>query len=137
MKKKLDIDNFIRFYEDFITIPSWTNWTKIKHFNYDKLKEYLEPYFQDSISTTRVDSKYNHCGYGYTFTVKHVPFDIKGKLSKFKGEWVLIFCDTFVNGSWTNYCNEIYLLEKKPSNKKLSLLRKKFKGNFIEKNNEK
>ena len=75
MKKKLDLDNFIRFYEKFITIPSWT---KIKHSIYDKLKEFLEPYFQDSISTTRVNSKYNHCGYGYTFTVKQVSFDIKG-----------------------------------------------------------
>ena len=84
MKKKLDIDNFIRFYKDFISIPSWTNWTKTKHSNYDKLKEFLEPCFQDSISTTRVDSKYNHCDYGYTFTIKHVPFDIKENYQNLK-----------------------------------------------------
>lgn len=129
-KKKLNINIFIKYYENFIKIPTWT---KIKYSNYGEFKNILRPYLQDSISTTRVHSKYNHCGHSKTFTVKQVPFDIKGKLSKYSGEWVLMYCDTYQNGSWTNYCNEIYLLQEKPSSRKISLLRKKFHGKFIEK----
>jgi hypothetical protein len=105
--KYLDLDVFEALFLEFLNMPTWT---QEKYEARDVLYGYLE---SKKVTSIRVKpkSKYNYCTYTHTFTIIRVPLTVRGKLAPFKGELALIRCSSF-KGAWTQYINEVFLLDK-------------------------
>ena len=106
-KKPMNLERFLNLYEDFINLSTWT---KQKHKKFKEVNQFLEKHLAASIRVNP-NSKYNHCSGNHTFTILKVPEDKLGKLCQFRNKWVLIRCDSEGSG-WSQYWNEIYLLDK-------------------------
>lgn len=109
-RKFIDLIRFEELFQEFLSKPTWT---KQKHDARDVFYEYLESMLVTSIRV-KPHSKYNYCNYTHSFTILRVPLSVKGKLYPLRGEVVLIRCSSFA-GAWTQYSNDIYLLEQEPS----------------------
>ena len=106
-RKYIDLGTFEQLFKEFLSIPTWT---KEKYATRDAFYEYLESRMVTSIGIKRY-SKYNYCTYTHSFTILRVPLAVKGKLYPLRGELVLIRCSSFA-GAWTQYVNEVYLLDQ-------------------------
>ena len=106
-RKCIDLETFEQLFKEFLSIPTWT---KKKYAARDAFYEYLESRMITSIRIKRY-SKYNYCTYTHSFTILRVPLAVKGKLYPLRGELVLIRCSSFA-GAWTQYVNEVYLLDQ-------------------------
>jgi len=106
-RKYIDLETFEQLFKEFLSIPTWT---KKKYAARDAFYEYLESRMITSIRIKRY-SKYNYCTYTHSFTILRVPLAVKGKLYPLRGELVLIRCSSFA-GAWTQYVNEVYLLDQ-------------------------
>ncbi len=127
-RSSLNIDKFIELFEGFISIPTWT---KEKRKKYNLLEEFLEPYEVTQIVVGK-SSKNIYCSLTHTFTVIKIPLNTLGKLSKFRGQWVLIKCYSDKRyGNWGNYFNKVYLLTNNFDPDIISLCKKRFKKHFI------
>lgn len=107
-KKPMKLEIFLNLYEDFINLSTWT---KQKHKKFKEVNQFLEKHLAASIRVNP-NSKYNHCSGNHTFTIIKVPKDKLGKLYQFRNNWVLIRCDSYKVDGWSQYWNEIYLLDK-------------------------
>ena len=105
--KYIDLETFEQLFKEFLSIPTWT---KKKYAARDAFYEYLESRMITSIRIKRY-SKYNYCTYTHSFTILRVPLAVKGKLYPLRGELVLIRCSSFA-GAWTQFVNEVYLLDQ-------------------------
>ena len=106
-RKYIDLETFEQLFKEFLSIPTWT---KKKYAARDAFYEYLESKLVTSLRIKRY-SKYNYCTYTHSFTILRVPLAVKGKLYPLRGELVLIRCSSFA-GAWTQYVNEVYLLDQ-------------------------
>lgn len=106
-KKYIDLRIFQELFLGFLGIPTWT---QEKYEARDAFYNYLESKLVTSIRV-KPKSRYNYCTYTHSFRVLRVPKNAKGKLYPLRGELVLIRCSSFA-GAWTQYSNDIYLLEQ-------------------------
>ena len=126
-KKSINLEVFLNLYEKFINIPSWT---KDKHKKFDEVKQYLNKY-KVVVIRVKPHSKYNHCKGNHSFTIINVPYNQLGKLYQFRNKWVLIRCDSYVDGGWSQYYNEVYQLDRPFDLSKTSSIEKRFEYSFI------
>ena len=126
-KKSINLEVFLNLYEKFINIPSWT---KDKHKKFDEVKQYLNKH-QVVLVRVKRHSKYNHCEGNHSFTIIKVPNDQLGNLYRLRNKWVLIRCDSYVQGGWSQYSNEVYHLDRPFDLSKTSSIVKRFKYSFI------
>ena len=106
-RKYIDLGTFEQLFKEFLSIPTWT---KEKYATRDAFYEYLESKIVTSMRIKRY-SKYNYITYTHSFTILRVPLAVKGKLYPLRGELVLIRCSSFA-GAWTQFVNEVYLLDQ-------------------------
>lgn len=126
-RKYIDINKFQRYLQDFLNIPTWT---KSKHNKHKVFSEFLKEHMV-SIISVKQNSKYNHCSKTHSFTIFKVPEDKLGKLFKYRGKWVLIYCNSYGGFGWGSYWNEIYRLKKSFSENELKEIKMKFGSFFV------
>jgi hypothetical protein len=126
-KKSINLEVFLDLYERFTAIATWT---KEKHERFDEVQQYLRKH---KVVTIRVKphSKYNHCEGTHSFTIIRVPNDQLGNLYRLRNEWVLIRCVSDVQSGWSQYFNEVYLLDSPLDLSKRSTIEKRFRNYFI------
>jgi hypothetical protein len=129
-KKKpyLNLQKFEELFLEFIEIPTWT---AKKHDARNTFSRYLEDFMVTSIRVAP-GSKYNYCDRTDSFTILRVPSAVRGKLVPFSGELVLIRCSS-VGGAWSQYLNEVYLLERELTADDHKRLKHLFKNYYIRK----
>lgn len=86
-RKYLNLENFLRLYESFVGIPTWT---KQKHAGYERLRNYLKSCRSDNILSTR-DNSSTLITKKNTFTIFKVSEKKNGILKQYRGQWVLMY----------------------------------------------
>jgi len=109
--KFIHLDQYEDLLKEFLKHPTWT---KQKHQAHTSFKEYLEQHIAVTIRV-HPSSKYNYCDRTHSFTTLRVPPTARGKLYKYRDQYVLIRCSSFFQNGWTQYLNEVYLLQEPPS----------------------
>ena len=126
-KQSIDLKTFLDLYEKFTTVETWT---KEKHKRFQDVENYLNIHKVVSIRV-KPNSKYSHCKRAHSFKILKVPNNQLGKLSLLRNEWVLIICNSFNKGGWSQYINNAYQLAIPFDETEKEAINKRFKNLFI------
>ena len=135
--KPLELNIFLKKYEKFISIETWT---KQKYQIREEVDEILNFSFLTSIRVGK-NSKYNYCiseigeYSSQVFTIFKVPKKQLGKLFPYRNKWVLIRCNAD-HGGWSVYFNYVYLLSDEFDSNRITEIKNKFGIWFVEKLND-
>jgi hypothetical protein len=127
MNKSINLQNFLDFYRDFISIHTYTN---TKHEKKILLDKYLSGIESIRINA-QANSEYNYCNRSYSFTIYNVPENKLGKLYHYRGSQVFMISKSSGGGGWGKYWNEIYKLDQVVQESTLLELKNEFQNNFV------